>query len=75
VNIINQIGLNEIKAFLDGNHKSNETWSDDMLRAWARDAEHQLSLGNPPTIEIKSGESIYGRTQEYTISSNGVDTL
>ena len=71
---INEQGLNEIKEFLDDNHKKGGGHFDrDMLLAWAADAEFQLSEGNPASIEIKSFDSIHGRTQEFTISDAGLD--
>ena len=71
---VNEQGLNEIKGFLEANHKKGDNHFDrDMLLAWAADAEFQLSEGNPATIEIKSWDSIHGRTQELTISDDGLD--
>ena len=71
---INEQGLNEIKEFLAENHKKGgDQFDRDMLLAWAADAEFQLSEGNPASIEIKSFDSIHGRTQEFTISYAGLD--
>jgi hypothetical protein len=71
---VNQHGLNEIKQFLAENHKKGGDHFDRaMLLAWAADAEFQLAEGNPATIEIKSFDSIHGRTQEFTISDAGLD--
>lgn len=71
---VNASGLNEIKEFLAANHKNGGGhFNTDMLRAWAADAEFQLAEGNPATIEIKSWDSIHGRTQEFTISDAGLD--
>lgn len=71
---VNEQGLNEIKEFLAGNHKKGgDHFTRDMLLAWAADAEFQLAEGNPATIEIKSWDSIHGRTQEFTISDAGFD--
>lgn len=70
---VNEQGLNEIKEFLADNHKKGGDHFDRaMLFAWAADAEFQLAEGNPATIEIKSWESIHGRTQEFTISDAGL---
>ena len=71
---VNEHGLNEIKEFLTDNHKKGgDHFGPDMLRAWAADAEFQLAEGNTATIEIKSRDSIHGRTQEFTISAAGLD--
>lgn len=71
---VNEHGLQEIKEFLADNHKKGGDHFDrDMLIAWAADAEFQLAEGNPPMIEIKSWDSVHGRTQEYTISDAGID--
>jgi hypothetical protein len=71
--IVNEQGLNEIRAFLDANHK-NDFFTREMLIAWAEEAEFQLSEGNPATIEIRAWDSINGRTQQFTISDAGIDS-
>lgn len=72
--IVNKQGLNEIRDFLSVNHiKGGDHFTNEMLSAWAADAEYQASEGNPPTIEIKASESVNGYTQEYQISSAGGD--
>lgn len=73
IQTVNEIGLQEIKEFLAANHRKGDYFSNDMLRAWAGDAEFQLGEGNPASIEIKAHDSIHGRTQEYYISKRGVD--
>lgn len=71
---VNEQGLNEIKEFLADNHKKGgDHFTRDMLRAWAADAEFQLSEGNPAIIELASWDSIHGRTQTFTISDAGLD--
>lgn len=71
---VNEQGLTEIKEFLSANHKKGGNhFTHDMLQAWAADAEFQLAEGNPASIEIKSWDSIHGRTQEFTISPAGLD--
>jgi hypothetical protein len=70
---INQIGLEEIRIFLAENHKLGETFTKNMIGAWAADAEFQMAEGNSPSIEIKAWDSIHGYTQEYTISKSGID--
>ena len=71
--IVNATGKQEILEFLVQNHKLGNKLNDDNINAWARDAENQLSMGNSPSIEIRSWESVYGYTQEYTVSEGGVD--
>jgi len=74
ISTINTAGLAEIHAFLAANHKKGGGhFTPDMLRAWAEDAEIQLGGGNPPTIEIKSWDSVSGATVEFTVSDAGVD--
>ena len=69
---VNAQGIEEIREFLAENHKKGDGFSIDMLHAWASDAEFQLSEGNPASIEIKSRDSVHGRTQEYTLSAAGL---
>jgi len=71
---VNEIGIIEIKEFLAANHKKGgDHFTDSMLSAWAADAEDQMHQGNPPTIEIRSFDSVSGAAVEYTISDAGVD--
>lgn len=71
---VNDHGKDEIKNFLAENHKKGGGhFTSDMLNAWAADAEFQLTEGNPATIEIRSADSVHGRTQEFTISDAGLD--
>lgn len=71
---VNEQGLNEIKEFLAANYKKGgDHFTHDMLRAWAADAEFQLSEGNPACIEIRAHDCIHGRTMEYRISDAGLD--
>ena len=72
---INAQGLAEIHAFLGQAHKlGRDHFTADMLRAWAADAEFQMSEGNSPTIEIRSFDSANGRTVTFTISAAGIDS-
>ena len=72
---INKIGLNEIAEFLGTHHKlGRDHFTDDMLRAWAADAEFQLSEGNDASIEIRSLDSVSGHTETFTISDAGLDS-
>lgn len=72
---VNQQGLKEIKKFLAKNHKWGKKFSQEMLLAWAADAEFQLAEGNSASIEIRASDSIHGRTQEFTISDAGLDAV
>ena len=70
---VNAAGIEEIRQFLKENHKQQE-FTDEMLRAWAQEAEFQLGEGNPPaTIEIRAHNCIHGYTMEYRISDAGLD--
>ena len=46
-----------------------------MLRAWAEDAEFQMSEGNSPTVEIKSWDAVSGHTEICTVSAAGIDAV
>lgn len=71
---INEHGLNEIREFLEDNHKKcGDNFTREMLQAWAADAEFQLGEGNPASIEIRSFDTISGHTENYTISPEGLD--
>jgi hypothetical protein len=74
---INAAGIQEIKEFLQANHKlcvaDPDYFDAEMLNAWAAKAEFQLGEGNSPSVEIKSYDSVSGATIEYTISDAGVD--
>ena len=71
---VNEAGLNEIKEFLANNHKKGEDhFTPEMLHAWARDAEFQISQGNSASIEIRSWDTVSGHTESFTISDAGLD--
>ena len=71
---VNSHGLAEIKCFLAANHKKGgDYFNDEMLRAWAEDAEFQLREGNTPTVEIRASDCVHGRTADYTLSDAGLD--
>ena len=73
---VNASGLEEISAFLAERHvKGADHFTSAMLRAWAADVEFQLAEGNGPTIEIKSWDAVSGRTETYTISPDGIDSV
>lgn len=74
VGTINKIGIIEIADFLAKNHMRGENFfTQDMLKAWAHDAEISLEDGNGATIEIKSLDSINKVNQTFTISKSGID--
>ena len=71
---VNATGLAEIQEFLADKYKlGGDHFTGDMLRAWAADAEFQLSEGNSPTIEINSWDALSGHTETCTISDAGLD--
>lgn len=72
---VNAAGLAEIRTILSKHHRRGDNFTDDMIRGWARDVEFQLSEGNSPCFEIREWDSIHGRTQEFTLSDAGIDTL
>ncbi len=72
---VNQTGLDKIAEFLGTYHRlGRDHFSDDMLRAWADDAEFQLSEGNGASIEVKSWDAISGHTETFSISDAGIDS-
>ena len=77
---VNAVGLREIAEFLGENQtdavnsgEGASYWTDEMLRAWAKDAEFQLAEGNAATIEISGHNSVTGNPICYTISDAGLD--
>ena len=74
--IINEAGLKEIKDFLADNHiLGGDYFTKDMILAWGEQANFQLAEGNPASIEIRSWDSIHGRTQDFTVSDEGVEVV
>lgn len=70
---INENGLNEIKEFLQANHKRGAALGPKEIAAWAAEAEVQLGEGNSPTIEVGAAHSEHGHAVTYTVSSDGLD--
>lgn len=71
--VINPVGLSEIRAFLAARHtRGAEHLTPDVLSGWASDAEFQLREGNPPSIEIPARLSRSGNAEEFTVSPAGV---
>ena len=74
IKTVNSNGLNQIHQFLADHHKKGgEHFNDEMLRAWAADAEFQLAEGNDACIEIRSFDAVSGHTETFTISPEGLD--
>ena len=72
---VNNVGLTEIWNFLAANHKEGgDHFNHEMLTAYAKEAEFQVSEGNPPCIELRSWESISNTTIEFQISAAGIDS-
>lgn len=71
---VNAAGIREIAAFLAETHKlGGDHFTDDMLRAWAADAEAQLAEGNGASIEIRAHDAVTGRPEVFTVSDDGLD--
>ena len=66
---VNEQGIKEIENFLAFHHKKGHHQD---AKAWATDAEFQLSEGNPASIEIKSWASQSGHTETFNVSPGGV---
>jgi hypothetical protein len=75
--IINEVGLQEIAAFLLANHNTgaNIVANKPMVQAWANEAEMHMLNGNPPSVEIRARHSVTGATQEFTVSEAGVTLI
>ena len=74
--------MEEIREFLVANHKNfvyyvdpNHPHCRQALSAWANDAEYQLDIGNPPSIELKASDSLHGIVEEFTVSKIGITTV
>jgi hypothetical protein len=75
IKVINENGIQQIKKFLGENHKKGERHFDRaMLNAWAAEAEASLAEDGNAMIELKSWDSVHGRTQTFTVSDEGVKT-
>ena len=71
---VNDNGMTQIHQFLAEHHKNGGDHFDrDMVRAWAADAEFQLSEGNPASIEIPARDAVSGHAETFTISAEGLD--
>lgn len=74
VGTINKSGIQDIADFLAKNHMRGANYfTQDMLKAWAFDAEVALADGKPATIEIKSLDSIDKVAHTFTIPKSGID--
>ena len=73
---VNDNGLEQIHNFLAERHiLGRDLFTRDMLRAWASAAEFQFAEGNPPSIELKSWETVSGHTEVFTISDEGFEKV
>lgn len=74
--VINETGISEIAEFLLNNHKNGEmiSTSSSCLIAWAALAEDSLEADGSAMIEIRSHDSVCGRTLTFTISPDGFHT-
>lgn len=72
---LNAAGIQELRDFLIANLKLRDGVSldDDIVSAWAQDAEQSADNGNPPMIELRAWESLSGATQTFTVSGSGVE--
>lgn len=71
---VNDKGVQMIAEFLAANHKRQKPFTHNMLLAWAADAETQLMLGNSPTIEVRSWDSLSGATITFTVPDEGISS-
>lgn len=72
---VNENGLAQIHTFLAEKHKKGgDHFNNEMLRAWAHDAEFSLAEGNNAGIEIRSFDAVSGHTETFTISEEGLDS-
>ena len=73
---INESGLNEIRAFIEKNHKLGDDHSiRKMLMAFAEDAEESKNAGREADIELTRWDSDHGYTMTYTVSDDGFDVV
>lgn len=73
---LNDAGMQQLRQFLANNLKLRpEVELDEVLGAWAQEAEQSLNAGNPAIVELKNWESLDGHTQTFEITDAGVDTF
>ncbi|MCR6481053.1 hypothetical protein NU688_33185 [Variovorax sp. ZS18.2.2] len=71
---INTNGLNQIAAALGLFHKlGHDHFTAAMLGAWAAEAEESFANGNGMCFEIKSWDSVTGRPEVVTVTTDGFD--
>ena len=70
---VNETGLLAIKQFLAQHHKLGDNFTRENLLAWACDAEDQLSIDNPASIEIPRIVSVTGNPITFTVPDDGLD--
>jgi len=72
--IVNENGLKAIHKFLSENHKlGGEHFDDDMILAWAAEAEQTADDGNGCHIEISAWDSVWNRTQVFDLPESCYD--
>lgn len=71
---INTAGIAEIKEFLEARHKLGH-FTNDQLRAWAREAENHAAEGNGVYIELPARDAISGHTEILDISPEGFEAV
>lgn len=73
---INANGLRQIREFLEANHTPmRQPLSQEMLEAWAADAEQSLMNCNGAEIELPARYSVTGCTLILRISREGYDQI
>ena len=73
---VNNNGLEQIKNILINKHKDFEGTEPtaQMLNAWVSDVEDSLHNGNGACFEILSWNHVLGRTEQFTLTTEGYDT-
>ena len=70
--VINPAGLEHIRAWLADRMINGGNLGAAEIAAWARDAEYQVSEGNPPSIELRASQSVSGHTETFTVPADGI---
>lgn len=74
---INSNGLEQTAEFLRNTHKQGDKIvnNNDMLIAWAIDAEYSLDNHDIAQVEIKCWDSVTGCTEVFTVSDEGISEI
>lgn len=75
---VNETGLMHIRDFLIDRSQYGSAYEifdkhDLGLRKFASEAEFQMSIGNPPEIELKAYETKSHRVETFEIPKEGID--